>query len=148
MNHVKTERLDLALTATLALLCSCAAPVHTPEAHSPIDPMTNSTTTEPTYTFVSVSTAKPGKLQALAALASRPGELMDEAIDGVIARQVGVDEARNSVVVWVTLDRKESMDAYLATDQGRADHGEGDDLSSIIDTFQMYDLVPVSGRLR
>lgn len=110
--------------------------------------MTSSTKADPTYTFVSVSTAKPGKLQQLAALASRPGELMDAKIDGVIARQVGVDEKRNSVVVWVTLDRKESMMAFLTTEQGQRDHGEDEDMSAIIDTFEVYDLVPFSGRLR
>jgi|GEM_PF-939778 len=100
----------------------------------------------PTYTFVSVSTAKPGKLQELAALASRPGELMDEKLDGVIARQVGIDKERNSVVVWVTLDHKKTMDDYLATEEGKRDHGEDIDMSAIIDTFKMYDLVPYSGR--
>ena len=110
--------------------------------------MTPSHHPDPTYTFVSVSTAKPGRLQDLAALASRPGELMDATVDGVIARQVGVDEKRNSVVVWATLDRKETLDAYLATDQGQPDHGEDEDMSAIIETFEMYDLVPFSGRLR
>lgn len=109
---------------------------------------TEQTHTEPTYTFVSVSTAKPGKLDELATLASRPGELMDAKLDGVIARQVGVDEERNAVIVWITLDRKETLYDYLATDQGQQDHGEGEDMSAIIDTFEMYDLTPVSGRLR
>ena len=102
---------------------------------------------EPGYTFVSISTAKPGKLQELAAIASRPGELMDAKVDGVIARQVGVDEERNTVVVWVTLDRKERMTEFLKTAEGQADHGENEDLSEVIETFEMYDLVPFSGRL-
>ncbi len=103
--------------------------------------------TTPTYTFVSVSTAKPGKLDALTRLASRPSELMDEKIDGLIARQVGVDRERNAVVVWVTLDRKETLYDYLETDEGKRDHGEGEDMHAVIDTFSMYDLEPVSGRL-
>ena len=110
--------------------------------------MTVSTKHEPTYTFVSVATAKPGKLQELAALASQPGERMDAKLEGVLARQVGVDEERNAVVVWVTMDSKETLYDYLATDEGKKDHGEDQDMSEIIDTFEMWDLVPFSGRLR
>lgn len=104
-------------------------------------------TSSPGYTFVSVSTAKPGRLDDLCRVASRPSEQMDGKVPGMIARQVSVDRERNSVVVWVTFDRKESLYDYLATDQGKDDHGESDDLSEIIATFEMYDLVPVSGRL-
>lgn len=43
-------------------------------------------------------------------------------------------------------DRSDLFD-HLATEQGKDDHGEGEDLSDIIDTFEMYDLTPVSGRL-
>jgi hypothetical protein len=50
------------------------------------------------------------------------------------------------VVVWATFDQKETLYDYLATEQGRQDHGEEDDMSCI-DTFTMYDLVPVSQRL-
>ncbi len=103
--------------------------------------------TQPTYTFVSVSTAKPGRLDDLIRIASAPSEKMDARLDGVIARQVGVDRDRNSVVVWVTLDRKETLYDYLASEQGKKDHGEQEDMSAIIDTFMMYDLEPVSGRL-
>jgi hypothetical protein len=39
------------------------------------------------------------------------------------------------------------LDDWLATDQGRHDHGEDQDMTATIDTFQMYDLEPVSGRL-
>lgn len=99
------------------------------------------------YTFVSVSTAKPGKLDELARVASRPSELMDQKLDGLIARQVGVDRDRNTVVVWVTFDKKETLYDYLATDEGKRDHGEHEDLSEIIDTFEMFDLTPVGGRL-
>lgn len=103
--------------------------------------------TTPTYTFVSVSTAKPGKLDELITLASLPSEKMDGKVPGLIARQVGVDRERNSVVVWVTFDRKESLYDFLSTPEGQRDHGEEEDMSQIIDTFTMYDLEPVSGRL-
>ena len=71
---------------------------------------------------------------------------MDGKIPGLIARQVGVDRERNAVVVWVTFDRRESLYDYLESEQGRRDHGEDEDMSCI-DTFSMYDLDPVSGRL-
>jgi heme-degrading monooxygenase HmoA len=99
------------------------------------------------YTFVSVSTAKEGKLDDLIRIAKAPSEKMDEKIDGLIARQVGVDRERNSVIVWVTFDKKETLYDYLKTDQGKEDHGEGEDMESIIESFVMYDLEPVSGRL-
>ena len=103
---------------------------------------------EPTYTFVSVSTAKPGRLDDLVRIARAPSEKMDEHIDGLVARQVGVDRERNSVVVWATFDRKETLYDYLATQQGREDHGEDDvEMNDIIETFEMYDLTPVNGRL-
>lgn len=73
---------------------------------------------------------------------------MDERLDGVIARQVGVDRDRNSVVVWVTLDEKSTLYDYLSSEQGKSDHGENDpEMSEIIESFEMYDLVPVSARL-
>jgi hypothetical protein len=103
---------------------------------------------QPTYTFVSVSTAHPGRLDDLIRIASRPSEVMDEKVDGIIARQVGVDRDRNAVVVWVTFDRKETLDRYLATAEGKDDHGENDsEMSAIVASFDMYDLSPVSGRL-
>ena len=92
----------------------------------------------PTYTFVSVSTAKPGKLDDLIRIAKSPSEKMDEKLDGVIARQVSVDRDRNSVIVWVTLDKKETLYNYLETDQGKDDHGENEDMESIIESFVMY----------
>lgn len=100
----------------------------------------------PGYTFVSVSTAKPGKLEALVELARRPSECMDGVVPGMIARQVGVDRDRNSVVVWVTFDDKRSLYDWLQTDRGKADHGEGQDMSHVIDTFAMFDLEPRSQR--
>ncbi len=72
---------------------------------------------------------------------------MDEKIDGLIARQFSVDRERNSVIVWVTFDKKETLYDYLKTDQGKDDHGENEDMESIIESFVMYDLEPVSGRL-
>jgi len=104
-------------------------------------------TANPTYTFVSVSTAKPGKLDELARIAARPSELMDQKLDGVIARQVGVDRERNAVVVWVTFDRKKTLYDYLETAEGRRDHGDEQEMTETIETFAMYDLEPVSGRL-
>lgn len=103
--------------------------------------------TEPAYTFVSVSTAKPGQLDALVDLARRPSELMDGQVAGMIARQVSVDRERNTVVVWVTFSQRSDLYDYLASEQGRHDHGEDIDMTDIIDTFDMYDLTPVSGRL-
>lgn len=102
---------------------------------------------DPTYTFVSVSTAKPGRLDELVELARRPSERMDGKVPGLIARQVGVDRERNAVIVWVTFDEKESLYGYLASQEGRNDHGEDEDMGCI-DTFAMYDLEPVSGRLQ
>lgn len=101
----------------------------------------------PTYTFVSVSTAKPGRLDDLIRIATAPSEKMDQRIDGVIARQVGVDRERNSVIVWVTFDKKETLYNFLETDQGKDDHGENEDMEGVIESFVMYDLEPVSGRL-
>lgn len=101
----------------------------------------------PTFTFVSVSTAKPGRLDDLVRVASRPNELMGQKVEGVVARQVAVDRARNAVVVWSTFERKEPLYAYLASDEGRRDHGEGENLADIIDTFEMYEMTPVSGQI-
>ena len=101
----------------------------------------------PTYSFVSVSKAKPGKLDDLIRIAKAPTLKMDEKSDGLLAYQVSVDEERNAVVVWSTFDKKETLYDFLATDQGKDDHGEDEDMESIIETFVMYDLEPVSGRL-
>jgi hypothetical protein len=97
------------------------------------------------YTFTSVSTAKPGRLDDLVAIARRPSELMEGKVPGLIARQVSVDRERNAVIVWTTFERKTDLYDYLATAEGRNDH-EGDvDMNEIIETFGMYDLEPVSG---
>ncbi|OZV68018.1 hypothetical protein [Winogradskyella aurantia] len=101
----------------------------------------------PTYTFMSVSTAKPGKLDDLVRIAKAPTLKMDKKSDGLIAYQVSVDEGRNSVVVWATYDKKETLYNFLETKEGKEDHGENEDMESIIETFVMYDLEPVSGRL-
>ena len=103
--------------------------------------------TEPNYTFVSVSTAKPGRLDDLVTIASAPSEKMEGKVPGMIARQVAVDRDRNTVVVWVTFAQRSDLYDFLSTDEGREDHGENDDMADIIDTFEMYDLTPVSGRL-
>jgi hypothetical protein len=100
-----------------------------------------------TYTFMSISTAKPGKLDDLVRIASSPSEMMDKNVGGLLARQVSVDTARNSVVVWVAFDKKESMMDYLETEQGQDEHGDQAEMDSIIETFTMYDLSPQSQRL-
>jgi hypothetical protein len=100
-----------------------------------------------TYTFMSISTAKPGKLDDLVRIASAPSEMMDKNVEGLLARQVSADTARNSVVVWVAFDQKESMMAYLETEQGQQEHGDQAEMDSIIETFTMYDLSPQSQRL-
>ncbi|WP_438961609.1 hypothetical protein [Nonlabens sp.] len=105
------------------------------------------TMNNPTYTFVSVSTAKPGKLEDLIRIAKAPTIKMDKQSDGLLAYQVSVDRERNTVVVWSTYDKKETLYNYLETEQGKNDHGESEDMESIIETFVMYDLEPVSGRL-
>lgn len=97
------------------------------------------------YTFVSVSTAKQGRLDDLITIAAAPSEKMDGKVPGLIARQVGVDRDRNSVVVWATFDTKESLYDYLESEEGKRDHEDYD--MSCIATFTMYDLTPVSGRL-
>lgn len=103
--------------------------------------------TEPTYTFVSVSTAKPGRLDDLITLASGPSEQMEGKVPGMLARQVSVDRDQNTVVVWVTFANRSDLYDHLATEEGKDDHGEGQDMTDIIETFEMYDLTPVSGRL-
>ena len=101
----------------------------------------------PTFTFVSVSTAKPGRLDDLVRVASRPNEIMGEKVEGVVARQVAVDHQRNAVVVWATFAQKEPLYAYLESDEGKRDHVGDEDLSEIIDTFEMYEMTPVSGQI-
>lgn len=100
----------------------------------------------PGYTFVSVSTAKPGQLDRLVEIARLPSEKMD-GVPGLIARQVSVDRSRNTVVVWTTFDRKETLYDYLETPAGKSGHDDVADMEAVIDTFHMYDLDPVSGRL-
>ncbi len=100
---------------------------------------------EPGYTFVSVSTAKPGRLKDLARMASEPSEKMEGIVEGMLGRQVGIDEERNAVVVWVTFDRKESLYDYLSTEAGQSNHGDEKEMAEVIESFAMYDLTPVSG---
>ena len=75
--------------------------------------------TEPTYTFVSVSTAKPGRLDDLVDLASKPSEKMEGKVPGMLARQVSVDRDRNTVVVWVTFSDRSDLYDYLATEKAK-----------------------------
>ncbi len=49
---------------------------------------------------------------------------MDDKVPGMVARQVSVDHDRNTVVVWVTFADRSDLYDYLATDQGKEDHGE------------------------
>ena len=128
----------LALLAILLLSFSCK--------QKEIQKM-EKTMNNPTYTFVSVSTAKPGKLDDLVRIAKSPTMKMDKKSDGLLAYQVSVDKERNSVVVWATYDKKETLYNFLETEQGKDDHGENEDMDSIIESFVMYDLEPVSGRL-
>jgi hypothetical protein len=45
-----------------------------------------------------------------------------------------------TVVVWATYDKKETLYNFLETEQGKDDHGENEDMESIIESFVMYDL--------
>lgn len=101
----------------------------------------------PTYTFMSKSTAKPGKLDDLVRITSTPPAAMDADVDGVVAWQVSVDRERNTVVVWTTCRDKAVVYDYLASDKGRANHGDEDEMAEIIATFEMFDLTPMAGRL-
>ena len=101
----------------------------------------------PTYSFVSVSTAQPGRLDDLVRIASSPSELMEGKVPGMIARQVGVDRERNAVVVWVTFESRSDLYDFLESEEGQQDHGDADEMAEIIASFEMYDLTPVSGRL-
>lgn len=103
--------------------------------------------TEPTYTFVSVSTAKPGRLDDLVRITRAPSERMEGVVPGMLARQVAVDADRNTVIVWTTFAHRSDLYDHLATAQGQEDHGDEDEMREIIETFEMYDLTPVSGRL-
>ncbi len=101
----------------------------------------------PGYTFMSKSTAKPGKLDDLVRIASHPPAKMDEAIDGVISWQVAVDRERNTVVVWTTCRDKAVVYDYLQTQTGKDNHGDAAEMEAVIETFEMYDLTPQAGRL-
>ena len=103
--------------------------------------------TTPGYTFVSISTAKPGRLDDLIEIARRPSEIMDGNVPGLLARQTSVDRERNTVIVWTTFEKKSDLYDWLSSAEGAASHGEGSDMNDIIETFEMYDLEPVSSRL-
>ena len=51
---------------------------------------------QPTYTFMSRSTAKPGKFDDLVRITQTPPQALDSDADGVIAYQVSADRERNS----------------------------------------------------
>ncbi|NVK32524.1 MAG: hypothetical protein HWE20_16080 [Gammaproteobacteria bacterium] len=100
------------------------------------------------YTFVSISSAKPGRLDDLVTIASKPSEKMVGKVPGMLARQVGVDRERNRVVVWVTFDTKASLYDFLASEEGKNDHeDDAPAMGDVIETFEMYDLEPVSGSI-
>lgn len=102
---------------------------------------------QPTYTFMSRSTAKEGKFDDLVRITQSPPAALDRDTDAVLAYQVGADRERNSVVVWVTMSDKKAMDDYLASEHGQAEHGDPAEMEAIIETFEMFDLSPVAGRL-
>lgn len=101
----------------------------------------------PTYTFVSVSTAKPGKFEDLVRIAKAPTSKMDKKSEGLLAYQVSADQDKNTVIVWATFDKKDTLYSFLETEEGKDDHGENEEMESIIESFVMYDLEPISGRL-
>lgn len=101
----------------------------------------------PGYTFMSKSTAKPGKLDDLIRITCAPPKALDAAVDGVIGWQVSVDRERNTVVVWTTCRDKAVVYDYLASDAGKANHGDEEEMGRIIETFEMFDLTPQAGRL-
>ena len=99
---------------------------------------------QPGYTFVSKSTAKPGKLDDLVRIAGEPPAAMEGVVDGLIGYQVGVDRDRNTVIVWSTFDSKETLYDYLASDAARGRHGDATEMEEIIETFEMFDLTPTA----
>ncbi len=98
---------------------------------------------KPNYTFMSRSTAKPGRLEDLIRITSAPPKTMAETLDAPILYQVSVDRSRNSVVVWTTLSDKDTLYNYLATPAGQSGHGDPQEMEEIIETFEMFDLTPV-----
>jgi heme-degrading monooxygenase HmoA len=99
---------------------------------------------QPGYTFVSKSTAKPGRLDDLVRIAGEPPAAMEGVVDGLIGYQVGVDRDRNTVIVWSTFDSKETLYGYLASDAARGQHGDASEMEEIIETFEMFDLTPTA----
>jgi hypothetical protein len=95
---------------------------------------------------MSVSTAKPNKLDDLIRVARKPHDLMGQKVEGVLASQVSVDRERNTVVVWVTLEKREPLYVYLASEEGKRDHEGEESLSEIIESFAMYEMTPISGK--
>ncbi|MBM1221932.1 hypothetical protein JQU17_14435 [Ponticoccus sp. SC2-23] len=98
----------------------------------------------PGYTFVSKSTAKPGKLDDLVRIAGQPPAAMEGVVEGLIGYQVGVDRDRNTVIVWSTFETKDALYDYLASDAARGNHGDANEMEEIIETFEMFDLTPTA----
>lgn len=100
------------------------------------------------YTFMSISTPKPGRLDDLIAIAQKPPAAMGPALgDALLAYQVSVDCERETVVVWSTFRDKAALYDYLASDTAKGQHGEDDNMEEIIESFHMYDMTPVSGTI-
>lgn len=100
------------------------------------------------YTFMSISTAKPGRFDDLVRIAQEPPKAMEGRVEGLIAHQVSFNKEKNSVIVWSTYDQKESLYNYLASDEAKGKHGDREEMEQIIETFDMYDLEPVAGFLK
>lgn len=144
------KQITICILSLGALLTSCSnnneeIKNHKNDTH--MNHPTNIIEMNPTYTFLSISTAKPGKLDDLIRIASAPSEEMDEKTEGLLARQVSVDRERNTVAVWVTYDKKETLYDYLNTEEGQNEHADVAEMDSILATFEMYDLTPMSQRL-
>lgn len=101
----------------------------------------------PGYTFMSKSTAKPGRLDDLIRITAEPPQAMEGKVEGLIAYQVGVDRERNTVIVWSTFDTRAALYDYLETDYGNANHGDAAEMEAIIETFEMFDLTPTVGKI-
>lgn len=101
----------------------------------------------PGYTFVSKSTAKPGKLDDLIRITAEPPRAMEGHVEGMIAYQVGVDRDRNTVVVWSMFDSRAALYDYLETDYAKTHHGNAEEMERIIESFEMFDPTPTVQRL-
>lgn len=96
----------------------------------------------PNYTFVSKSTAKPGRFDDLLRIVQDPPQTITKNLDGPVLYQVGQDRDRNTVIIWVTMTDKQAMYDYLASPLGQANHGSAEEMDAIIESFEMFDLTP------